>query len=331
MTKTRLERFERFFADWPAKILSLALAGALAYFYQMNRLEERPMSVALTVVANDDFVPASQYPRTVRLVLRGESNAIYAVLEGDIEATLDLRGYTSAGVWRVPVRIEKKGSALGIDPLEISVEPSDIALSIEPRVVKEVQVVPSFRGYLEPGYELAGFTLSPSRVEVAGPASVMEKFADAATTPIELTGRSDNFSVGATIALRDPFVRLLSADSIEFSAQVKKALVFRNYQDLELGFIGLREGLALELPSPAVAGSARVAASSVELESFAPSPGTLEVDLSSVDGPGAYVVAVVPRFPAGFDVESWSPVAVTVNVIEASVETGAESGTEAAR
>jgi len=110
-----MELLERLLADWPAKILSLAGAIALSYFYQINKLEERPMSVPLVVVTNDDFVPASQYPRTVRLVLRGESNAIYAVLEGDIEATLDLRGYTGAGVWRVPVRVEKRGSALGID------------------------------------------------------------------------------------------------------------------------------------------------------------------------------------------------------------------------
>ncbi|PKL23795.1 MAG: hypothetical protein CVV47_13365 [Spirochaetae bacterium HGW-Spirochaetae-3] len=323
MTKSRPERFERFFADWPAKVLSLALAGALAYFFQMNRLEERPMSVPLTVVSNNDFVPASQYPRTVRLVLRGESNAIYAVLEGDIEATLDLRGYTSAGVWRVPVRIEKLGSALGIDPLEISVDPSDIALSIEPRVVKEVQVVPSFRGYLEPGYELAGFALSPPRVEVFGPAGVMEKFVDAATEPIELTGRSDNFTANTKIALRDPFVGLLSANSIEFSAQVKKAMVFRNYQDLEIGFVGLREGLRMNAPS--LSGSARVAASSAELEAFVPAPGALEVDLSSIEGPGVYVVAVVPRFPAGFDVESWSPAAATVTVEAEQAETRAEA------
>jgi len=61
-------------------------------------------------------------------------------------------------------------------------------------------------------------------------------------------------------------------------------------------------------------GSARVAASSVELESFAPSDGSLEVDLSGIDAPGVYAVAVVPRFPAGFDVESWLPMVVTVSV-----------------
>ena len=66
-------------ADWPAKILSLAAAVLLFFFQSVNRLEERPLSVPLTIIANDDFVPASAYPRTVRLVPRGESNAIYAI------------------------------------------------------------------------------------------------------------------------------------------------------------------------------------------------------------------------------------------------------------
>ncbi|MDX9898891.1 MAG: CdaR family protein [Spirochaetia bacterium] len=313
MSKPRLERL---LADWPAKILSLAGAVALFFFYQLNRLEERPLSVPLTVISNDDFVPASQYPRTVRLVLRGESNAIYAVLEGDLQASLDLRGYTGAGVWRVPVRVEKRGSALGIDPLEISVDPSDIAISIEPRVIKEIQVVPSFRGYLEPGYELSGFRLMPAKVEVAGPASAMDKIEDTSTEPIELTGRNDNFTVGTKVLVRDPLVSLLSSSDLEFTAEVKKALVYRNYQDLEVLLVGLRDGLALDSAPPL--GSARVAASSIELESFSPSLGSLEVDLSEIEEPGVYTVAVVPRFPAGFDVESWLPMVATVTVTKAS-------------
>jgi hypothetical protein len=318
MNKPRLESLV---ADWPAKILSIAGAVALFFFFQLNRFEERPLSVPLVVVSNDDFVPASQYPRTVRLVLRGEANAIYAVLEGDLEATLDLRGYTGAGVWRVPVRVEKRGSALGIDPLEISVEPSDVALSIEPRVVKEIQVVPSFRGYLEPGFELAGFKLTPSRIEVAGPSSVMAKLVDAATEPIELTGRSDNFASKTRIALRDPLVSLLSANSFDFSAEVKKALVYRNFQDLELALIGLREGLALRSEAPP--GSARVAASSAELEAFAPGQGSLVADLSGIADAGVYSVAVTPRFPAGFDVESWQP--MVINVAVERIPTGPRS------
>ncbi len=308
MTKPSLERL---FDDWPAKVLSLAGAIALFFFYQFNRLEERPLSVPLVVVSNDEFVPASAYPRTVRLVLRGETNGIYSVLEGDLEATIDLRGYTAAGVWRVPVRVEKRGSALGIDPLEISVDPPDVALAIERRVVKEIPVVPTFRGFLEPGYELAGFMLSPPRVEVAGPASVMGSLGDAATEPIELTGRADNFSVATRIALRDPLVSLLSSRSIDFSAEVKKALVYRSYQDLEIRLSGLRDGLATD---DAFTGAARLAGSSLELESFKPGVGVLEADLSAIAEPGTYAVAVTPRFPAGLDVESWSPMVISITV-----------------
>lgn len=305
-------RIDRFLADWPAKVLSLAGAIALFFFYQMNKLDERPLSVPLVVVTNEGFVPASQYPRTIRLVLRGESNAIYAILEDDLKATLDLRSYTSAGTWRVPVRVEKRGSALGIDPLEISVDPSDVAISIEPRVIKQIQVVPSFRGYLEPGYELAGFKLVPSQLEAAGPSSVMEKLTDAATEPIELTGRSEGFTIKVRLAARDPLVTFLTTDTFEFSAEVKKALVYRSYQDLEIAYGGLRDGLVVKSLPPT--GSASVASSSAELESFTPQAGVLEADLSNVEKPGTYTIAVVPRFPEGFDVQAWSPMTITVTV-----------------
>ncbi|MBN2874417.1 MAG: hypothetical protein JXM71_04925 [Spirochaetales bacterium] len=309
---------DRLLADWPAKVLSIAGAVALFFFYQLNKLEERPLSVPLVVVAHEDFVPASSYPRTVRLVLRGETNAIYAVLEDDLEATLDLRGYTSAGVWRVPVRVEKRGSALGIDPLEISVDPSDVALSIEARVVKEIQVVPSFRGYLEPGYELAGFSIAPSRIEVSGPASVMEGIVDVSTEPIELTGRAEDFTARVRIVSRDPLVEYLFSDLVEFSATVQQALIYRSYQDIPVSYSGLQEGLEVTTPPPL--GSARVAASSSELESFVPAPGALDVDLSGVAEPGVYTLAVVPRFPEGFDVSSWLPMALTLTVQERTAE-----------
>lgn len=305
--------FEKILDDWPAKMLSLAGAIALFFFYQFNKLEERPLSVPLTVISNDKFVPASSYPRTVRLVLRGEANGIYAVLEGDIVATLDLREFNSAGTWRVPVRIEKKGSAIGIEPLEISVDPSDVAISLEARLVKEIPVVPSFRGFLDPGYELAGFKLAPARIEASGPASLMENITNAATETIELTGRSENFTVTTQVALKDPLVKVLSSNSIEFSAEIKKTLVHRSFHDLEIRLIGLQEGLIAE---NSALGMASLAGSSIELGSFIPSTDALTADLSEIHSPGNYAIAVSPNFPPEFEVESWAPMLVYINIVK---------------
>jgi YbbR domain-containing protein len=313
---------EHLLSDWPAKVLSIAGAVALFFFYQFNRLEERPLSVPLRVEVNNELVPASQYPRTVRLVVRGESNAIFSILEEDLQASIDLGPYRNAGIVRVPVLVEKRGSALGIDPLEISVEPPEIALSIEPRVERDIHVVPSFRGYLEPGYELAGFKLEPSKIEVAGPASLMEEIDDVATEPIELTGRSENFTVRTSLSARNPLLFFLTSDTFVFTAEIRKTLVYRIFQDLSVSFTGLPEGLSVREPEPV--GSARVAASSVELDGFVPADGVLEADLSRITQPGVYSVPVIPRFPAVFDVESWSPVVVTVTVERHAVRLGSD-------
>ncbi len=311
---------ENLLADWPAKVLSIAGAVALFFFYQFNRLEERPLSVPLQVEVNNELVPSSQYPRTVRLVVRGEANAIYSILEEDLRASIDLGPYKTAGIVRAPVLIDKRGSALGIDPLEISVEPPEIAISIEQRVKRDINVVPSFRGYLEPGYELAGFKLEPSKIEVAGPVSLMEKIEDVATEPIELTGRSENFTVRTSMSARNPLLLFLTSDTFVFTAEIRKTLVFRIFQDLSVSYVGLPDNLTVREPEPV--GTARVAASSVELDGFVPADGVLEADLSKISKPGVYSVPVIPRFPAVFDVESWSPVVVTVSVDHIVVKPG---------
>ena len=184
------QRLERLFDDCPAKMLSIAGAIAVFFFYQFNRLEARPLSLPLAVSYGAELVPGNALPRNVRLTLRGEANEVFSVNESDLTATLDLRAYTAPGVYRVPVSIERQGTALDIDPLEIDVDPVDLAVSLERRVVREIPVVPSLRGYLEPGFELASFDIVPSRMEAAGPASVMATLVDASTEPIELSGRS---------------------------------------------------------------------------------------------------------------------------------------------
>ncbi len=309
---------DRLLNDWVAKILCLLGAIGLFFFYQLNKLEERSLSVPLTVLTNDEFVPASQYPRTVRLVLRGESNAIGAILEDDLEATLDLAGYTSAGVWRIPVRIEKRGSALDIDPLEITVDPSDIALSIELRAVRELKIVPSFRGFLEPGYELAGFTLEPPVMMAVGPAGLMDRITEVTTEAIELSGKSGNFTAKVRIQKRDSLVGFLSSDLVQFTAEVRKALVYKTFQDLPVEALGLQPGLEISGGLPPV--TVVVAAARSAMDQFVLEQDVLVIDVSGVNDPGTYTFAVTPRFPPEFLVESWVPQAVTV-VIDRSVGT----------
>jgi hypothetical protein len=105
----------------------------------MHSLQTRYFSVPLQVEANEILVPANQFPQISRISIRGESGSIASIHEDDIETFIDLRRYVSEGTYRVPVQIIKRGSALDVDPLEITVYPPEIHLKLERRLSRNIQ------------------------------------------------------------------------------------------------------------------------------------------------------------------------------------------------
>ncbi|MDR0316088.1 MAG: hypothetical protein LBH97_04225 [Treponema sp.] len=117
--------------NWPAKVLSIALAFIIFIFHRMNTLETRFFSIPLSVETSSTLIPAGDYPQIIRVSLRGDTGSIYTISEGDIEVYIDLTKYENEGLYRAPVQIRKKGNALGVEPLEISVEPMEISLRLD--------------------------------------------------------------------------------------------------------------------------------------------------------------------------------------------------------
>jgi YbbR domain-containing protein len=306
---------ERLLSDWPAKALSLMAALLLFFFQTVNRLEERPLSVPLSVVAARDFVPASAYPRTVRLILRGESNAVHAILENDLEASADFSGFDSEGSYRVSIQVAKKGSALGIDPLEIRVEPPDVEVRLERRDARSVPVVPVFRGFLDPGYELASWSIEPRTVEVTGPESLVAKAVDVGTEYVELSGRSQDFTTAVRLARRDSLLEVVGPETVQFSAVVRRATASRSFEGLGIAATGLDPAFALAAPLSGA--TLRVAGPRELVDAWEPGPAALFVDLSEVADPGAYARPILVELPEGMQAEAWSPQSVELVVVAA--------------
>jgi hypothetical protein len=305
----------RLLSNWPAKVLSLAAALLLFFFYRLNRLEDRYISVPLSVSVNEEYAPATQAPRSVRVTLRGESNAIFTIQEDDIRASLDLSGLRSEGQYRAPVQVERKGTALGVDPLEIRTDPAEVAVSIEKRITRIVPVTPSFKGFLEPGYELVSFDLKPSELEVSGPASAVARVDDVQTDFIELSGRSSDFVVKARTVKKESLVSIGGPESVEFRAVVQRSLAIKTFEGVAISGEGLPPALSLAQALPA--GSLRIRSSTTDISGFSPAPGILFVDLSGVKAQGSYQLKVQARSPDGFTIERYEPQAIQVLVVEA--------------
>lgn len=298
--------------NWPAKVLSIALAIILFVFHRMSMLENRFFSVPLNLEIDGNLVPASSYPRMVRVSLRGDANSIYPILEEDIEAYLDLTKYTGEGHYRAPVQVRKKGTALGVNAVEISVDPLEVSVDLDQKISKLVSVTPNFRGYLEPGYELVSYSLSPNQVVVDGPPKAMSGLSGLFTEFIDLDGKRESFSSTVRIMNRDPLVIIRGEGTTEFHGFVQGLLIIRTLEDMPIAARNLDERLAAELETGT--GNVRVEGNQIELEAYEASAFALFLDCSELGQEGIYTLPVQAELPQGIALIQCEPEEVTVRV-----------------
>ena len=201
----------------------MAAALIISIFYKMNTLDTRFISIPLMLESSDSLIPASSYASTVRVSLRGESGSINPILEDDIEAYIDLKKYKQEGVYRIPVQIRKKGSALGVEPLEISVVPIEITLVLEQRTIRNIPIFPVFSGNVAEGYELTGQLLLPAEVIAEGPKSALDAIYEFNTDTIILEGRYENFTVMANIINDNPQITIHGSRICEYRGTIRNA------------------------------------------------------------------------------------------------------------
>src|SRR5208337_2130358 len=100
-------------ADLPVKVICLAAAVILLLFHRVTTLTERFFSVPLDVSTPAGLAVASAFPKTVRITLRGAGDAIFPILEDDVQASVSLESHRAPGVYRADVKVERKGTAQG--------------------------------------------------------------------------------------------------------------------------------------------------------------------------------------------------------------------------
>ncbi|MDR2095778.1 MAG: hypothetical protein LBP76_09720 [Treponema sp.] len=300
-------------ANWPAKVCSIALALLIFVFHRLSNLQNRFISVPLQIERSGNLIPSSSYTRMIQVTLRGDSN-IFSVLEDDIEAYIDFSQYTSQGFYRAPVQINKKGTALKVDPLEISIDPMEIALELDHKISKLVPLRPAIRDAPQEGYELVSYSMTPTQVQIDGPSNVMQAISELSTDYIELDGRNADFTVVVNILNRDPLVVIRGNGTTEFRGIIREKIVSQSFERLPIAITGLDP--ALDATLGVRNGSIELEGSQLEIHDYTPAAGILQVDLSQIKEPGTYPIPVMIGDTAGFTLIKYSPETVEVRVNE---------------
>jgi YbbR domain-containing protein len=300
--------------NWPPKVISVAMAIVLLVFHRMSLLEERFFSVPLVVETDSALIPASPYPGMIRVTLRGDANAIYPILESDIQAYIDLNKYTEAGTYRAPVQIHKSGTAVRTETLEISVDPMELLLTLDERISKTVAVQARFSGVVESGYELSSHSLEPSHVAIEGPKGIVANVEELFTDHIELTGRSEDFSAAVRIVNDDPLLVIRGNGFTEFHGTVREKQRAESFENLPIRIEGLNDQFSGELEISS--GSVRIEGGQSIFDRTDSRNVRLYVDCSSVSGPGDFLLPVLVFFPHLFIIVRQDPQQVILHVLK---------------
>lgn len=302
--------------NWPAKVLSIAFAIVLFVFHRTSTMAERFFSVPLKVETEGSYTPSSPYEYNIRVSMRGETNSIYPILENDIEAFIDMKD-KGKGFYRLPVQIRKKGTAIGVDPLEIAVDPLEVALSIDYKVSKYVPLSVSTRGSPKNGFEIASSTITPNQVVVDGPSDVVANITELFTEDINIDGRDEDFSVVVNILNSEPLAIVRGNGSAEYKGFIQPIITQKVLDQLPIAVQGLDGNQTAELDVKT--GSITLLGKQQVLEDYvaslpSTSPTVLSVDCSTVRGAGVYELPLTASIPLEFSVVELSPQTVSVRV-----------------
>jgi hypothetical protein len=310
--------------NWPAKILSIMLAVFLFIFQRVNTLDTRVFEVPITVVGNTNaLVSTSPLPTKARVTITTTQNELPLFSEKDVSAHIDLSKFANPGTYTAPIEVMLPADAQDIDSIETHVQPIEIKITLDKKAGKYFSVNPVFRGIVAPGYELVSQDISPDKVWIEGPASVIGMINAVSTEGIDITGRDTAISREVRLETLNP-VLTSSHYSFRFNAEIKSIEKSAEWDAVPIVFINLDEGLAVAHNN--YTGYLRLQGNERDISGYTPKEGVLYVDCSQISSEGEYPSMYV-QHKVG---DEYRVLKVEPETVSITVEKAADAGLEPA-
>lgn len=181
--------FHKIFENFPAKILCLLLAGGLWLYVGIGQTKNSnfPGGVPLQLRNVPSGLVAITDMDKVTIQVVAEAN-VYKNLNADsFSAYLDLAAY-KVGTYDVKVTVTTTVAGVQI----VATDPATVAVTLEPKVEKEVPVTCLYDGSAGVGLAPGVCTIEPTLVKVAGARSIINTLTQA-TAAIHLSGETADF------------------------------------------------------------------------------------------------------------------------------------------
>jgi len=184
-----------FLEDWVMKLVALAIT--LGLWLGVTGLStpttQRITGIPLSLRYSNNTEVTNSPIQEVDIVITGDKRKVAQINKNDLVVSIDIS------------EVQPGDRVISLDPQTVNlqlppgikldeIQPNRIAVRLEAVDEKDVTVNAQTQGELPEGYEIYGQSVMPAKVRVRGPASFIKSLDFVSTEPIDLAGRSSDFT-----------------------------------------------------------------------------------------------------------------------------------------
>ena len=218
-----------FLEDWLLKLTALLITFALWYGVSVSSKKgTAALDAQLTFRPPDDAVLMNASRQEVRISVSGNDRLISDLYgRNDLRVTADL---TQTETGERIVQLSPQSVSTNLPPsikLE-DIQPSTIAVTLEPLIKKDLPVEAAITGEPASGYEVYSTTVIPARASVSGPESFMDTLASLPTGAVDISGAKSNVSARQVpISISNPRVTIVSNSVVDVTVAIGEKRIER--------------------------------------------------------------------------------------------------------
>ncbi len=170
--------------NMPLKLLSVLIAIVLWFAVLGSRNVEINKEVSIEIITPEDLIVSNEVPDKVNFRMSGPKAFLRSILNRKEDPIRINFSNAKAGVSTYRLFQDNIQVPMGVKVL--TVNPSSIAVKLEPVKHKEVQVRLVTKGTTPPGFNLVNLNLTQDTIKLKGPESKISALKEISTVPIDL-------------------------------------------------------------------------------------------------------------------------------------------------
>jgi YbbR domain-containing protein len=208
------------------KLISLALAAVMWMAIAHDPVAIVPIEVPIefrNVPKNLEI--STEHIPTAQIRLRGPERLMRGLQPSDVRLEIDLAG-TKPGERTFDLTAQQVHQPYNLEV--VLVVPSQLHLTFDTELTRQVEIRPRVVGALAPGYSIAQVVVNPPVITVTGPHKRVQAVEDAITDPVDVSGMMDRGTFVTHAYVSDPMVQIVDPAPIRVTVIMQKTAVARH-------------------------------------------------------------------------------------------------------